>query len=117
MEDKSAKTMELTNFNERLEKALGDPVRRARIDAARAEAVTEILEFNLNELRKALDITQAELADRLGVTQPVISEFEHTDDLRLSTLNRYIEALGGKVRIIYEFDDGESKIEIRAASK
>jgi predicted transcriptional regulator len=49
---------------------------------------------DLRERRKRLDLTQAELADRAGVSQPLIARIEGSDvDPRLSTLRRIVEAL------------------------
>jgi transcriptional regulator with XRE-family HTH domain len=54
----------------------------------------------LGELRRRLDLTQAIVADRLDVTQENVSQIERGEaDVRLSTLNRYIEALGGRLEI------------------
>lgn len=49
---------------------------------------------DLRERRKELDLTQSELADRAGVSQPLIARIEGGDvDPRLSTLRRIVEAL------------------------
>jgi predicted transcriptional regulator len=58
---------------------------------------------DLRERRKELDLTQSELADRAGVSQPLIARIEGSDvDPRLSTLRSIVEALeeaeGGVVR-------------------
>ena len=41
----------------------------------------------------------------MNATQPVISKIEHDHDLFMSTLQRYVEALGGHVEILAAFDD------------
>jgi transcriptional regulator with XRE-family HTH domain len=62
----------------------------------------------LGELRRKLDLTQAVVADRLDVTQENVSQIERGEaDVRLSTLSRYVEALGGRLEIRAEFP-GES---------
>jgi predicted transcriptional regulator len=49
---------------------------------------------DLRERRTALDLTQAELADRANVSQPLIARIEGGDvDPRLSTLRRIVEAI------------------------
>ncbi|URO00281.1 helix-turn-helix transcriptional regulator [Leclercia adecarboxylata] len=54
----------------------------------------------LNQLREELNISQTELAAAMGVKQPTIAKIEQTDnDPRLSTLKRYVTALGGEVSI------------------
>jgi DNA-binding XRE family transcriptional regulator len=75
---------------------------RKQIDAnpARRKKVEEHKTAMLGELRRKLDLTQAIVADRLDVTQENVSQIERGEaDVRLSTLNRYVEALGGHLEI------------------
>ena len=44
-------------------------------------------------------MTQAELADRLGVKQAAVSKLERKTDLLVSSLTNYLEALGVDTRI------------------
>jgi transcriptional regulator with XRE-family HTH domain len=60
----------------------------------------------LAELRDRFDITQTELAGRLGTTQGGISRLERRDDLYLSTLRDYVRALGGELNLVAHFPDG-----------
>jgi transcriptional regulator with XRE-family HTH domain len=53
----------------------------------------------LDKIRKARQITQAKLAETLGVNQGEISKIEQRTDIYISTLAEYIEALGGKLDI------------------
>jgi transcriptional regulator with XRE-family HTH domain len=64
----------------------------------------------LDELRKARQMTQAKLADALGVNQGEVSKIEHRTDIYLSTLAGYVEALGGKLEIRAVFPDREMRI-------
>ena len=64
----------------------------------------------LDELRKARQMTQAKLADALGVNQGEVSKIEHRTDIYLSTLADYVEALGGKLEIRTVFPDREMRI-------
>ena len=64
----------------------------------------------LEELRKARQMTQAKLADALGVNQGEVSKIEHRTDIYLSTLADYVEALGGKLEIRAVFPDREMRI-------
>jgi transcriptional regulator with XRE-family HTH domain len=69
-----------------------DPTRRARVEEHKQEM--------LGELRRKLDLTQAVVADRLDVTQENVSQIERGEaDVRLSTLSRYVEALGGQLEV------------------
>jgi len=54
---------------------------------------------SLGELRRNLGITQTELASRLRISQSDLSKLERRVDWRLSTLRRYIAALGGDLRL------------------
>ena len=62
--------------------------------------------MGLAALRQAAELTQVELARRLGVTQAAISRMEQPHDLLLSTLNAYLQAIGGTARMIVSFADG-----------
>lgn len=59
----------------------------------------EILELTLKELRKTMDVTQADLALAADMTQSEMSRLESRADHRVSSLRRYLEALGGKIEI------------------
>ena len=72
------------------------------------KAATEILlNIRLAELRERMNLTQGDIAETLGVKQPTVSDMEKPGrDLKLSSLKRYVEASGGKVRIDIELPDG-----------
>lgn len=73
-----------------------------------AEGVRAILRENvLMQLRRRREISQQELAAALGVSQVNVSRIEHEDDLQLSTMRRFIEALGGEL-IVQARIDGET---------
>ena len=84
-----------------------DPERRRRVDAIRqrVEAEQAAYEQTLAELRRARAFTQAQLAEELGVPQSQISRIEHQAELYVSTLARYLEAMGGHLELIGVFDD------------
>ncbi|MCC5879293.1 MAG: helix-turn-helix transcriptional regulator [Idiomarina sp.] len=72
----------------------------------KAEAI--LLNIHLNEIRILMEKTQLDMATALGVKQPTIAGMEKAGkDLKLSTLKRYIEAGGGKVRVDIELPDGK----------
>ncbi|MCV5975822.1 helix-turn-helix domain-containing protein, partial [Escherichia coli] len=59
------------------------------------------------ELRDRMNLTQGEIAASLGVRQPTVSEMEKPGrDLKLSSIKRYVEASGGKLRLDVELPDG-----------
>jgi transcriptional regulator with XRE-family HTH domain len=59
----------------------------------------------LFELRHAAAVSQAELAGRLDITQSAVSKLEHADDVRVSTLRQYLDALGAELELVAVFDD------------
>jgi transcriptional regulator with XRE-family HTH domain len=81
--------------------------RRARIETKKA-ALRE--EMNLAELRRALSFTQAALAEALGVGQAEISKIENRTDVFVSTLRRFVNAMGGELEIKVVFPDREIRI-------
>lgn len=77
------------------------------VEAARAKADEMLLELRLSELRQLVDMTQAQMADAMGVKQPTVAGLEKLgQDLRLSSIKRYVEAAGGRVRLDVELPDG-----------
>jgi transcriptional regulator with XRE-family HTH domain len=83
------------------------PERRRRVDQRVRETIAAM---PLDELRRARQMTQAKLAESLGVNQGEVSKIEHRTDLYLSTLSEYVEALGGKLEIRAVFSDREVRI-------
>ncbi|MEG8087071.1 XRE family transcriptional regulator, partial [Acinetobacter baumannii] len=67
-----------------------------------------LLDINLSNLREELKISQAEIAKNLGVSQAAISKREKLGkDLKISSLQEYVEAMGGKVRLDVELPNGK----------
>jgi transcriptional regulator with XRE-family HTH domain len=64
----------------------------------------------LHELRRARALTQRDLAAMLKVNQPAVAKLEQRADVYVSSLRSYIEAVGGKLKIIAEFPEGEVSI-------
>jgi transcriptional regulator with XRE-family HTH domain len=65
----------------------------------------------LGALRRARSMTQVRLAELLQVNQGAVSKMEKRTDMYLSTLRRYIEAMGGSLDIRAVFPDGEIVLE------
>ncbi len=76
--------------------------------AARAKAVDIVAEMSLSETRKARGLNQSTVANKLNIAQSNISQMESRPDTLLSTLNQYIEALGGKLELYATFSDGQN---------
>ena len=69
----------------------------------------------LQELREKRRVSQGHVAGKLGVRQPTVSKMERGEDMNLSTLRRYVRALGGELRVTARFADGS--VEIRVANR
>ena len=69
----------------------------------------------IGELRQRRGLTQADLAAALGVRQPNISRIERQEDLFVSTLREYIEALGGELELSAVF--GQQRILLTTGHK
>jgi DNA-binding transcriptional regulator YiaG len=79
----------------------------AVVAKARKSAADMLLNIHLAELRERVKLTQGELATALGITQPTVSDMEKPGrDIKLSSLKRYVEAAGGKLRLDIELPDG-----------
>ena len=64
----------------------------------------------LYELRAARRLSQETLAEVLETSQSSISKIERRADIYVSTLRRYVEAMGGRLNIVAEFPEGTVKI-------
>jgi DNA-binding XRE family transcriptional regulator len=82
-----------------------DADRRVRIEAEANRLHTEYL--TLQELRKAKDLTQVQLAEVLGISQATVAKYERQSDLLLSTLGSYVKAMGGKLSLVVQFPGKE----------
>ena len=80
--------------------------RRQRIEARSDQTLAAI---RLAELRKQQHVSQTQLAEKMHVSQASISQLENQGDVQLSTLMRYVHALGGKLRIEVDMPDGTLK--------
>ena len=76
--------------------------RRSKIVNRAAELAT------LRDLRVAASQTQADMAQALGVRQDTISRLEQRSDMLLSTMRRYVEAMGGQLEIVATFPNRPS---------
>lgn len=71
------------------------------IEAESARLIEE--ELTLRDLRKAHALTQERMAETLHISHDGVSRIEKRSDLLISTLSSYVEAMGGKLRLIAEF--------------
>ena len=83
--------------------------RRRKVETRAAELIAE--EMSLRDLRKALGKTQVAVAKKLGMKQENVSRVEQRTDVLLSTLDGYLKALGGRLRLVAEFK-GRAPVEL-----
>ena len=83
------------------------PESRARSDALYRQLLAEM---PLQELRRALDLTQQQVVAALGIHPVAISKMEGQTDLYVSILRRFVEAMGGEWRIVARFPQGAVEI-------
>ncbi len=70
-----------------------------------------ILETGLQLMREELQLSQKKLAETMGVSQPAINQIEQRgNEVKLATLKRYIEAMGGKLSLTVELPNGGGRI-------
>lgn len=79
------------------------PERQDKIKALAEKLIAE--EKTLRQIRKAREFSQVTLAELLGMNQGDLSRFERRTDAYLSTIRRYIEAMGGSLELIATFPD------------
>lgn len=70
-------------------------------------------EVLLYEIREQLHITQEDMAAKLNTKQANISRTERRRDIKLSTLKRYIEAMGGELDIVAKFASNEVHLNLK----
>lgn len=95
---------EFTAWNDVKAKRPTTPERQA---AAKARSDREITAYRLSQIRHEMRRTQAEMGELMGVSQRRVSAIENGEISRteLATIEAYVAALGGKVRIIADFGD------------
>ncbi len=78
--------------------------------AAEVAAVQLDAEMDLAEVRRAMKLSQEELGQTLQINQGSVAKIEKRADMYVSTLRRFIEAMGGELEIVARFADHSVKI-------
>lgn len=83
------------------------PGRRDVVEAHKERMIAETRAWRLRELRSQFGLTQVELATELNVSQNRVSRIERgdLDKSQVDTLRRYVEALGGHLRLEVQVGD------------
>lgn len=66
----------------------------------------------LRDFREIQGLSQAELAERLGIQQAAVSKVERRQDLHLDTLSAIVKALGGTLELKVKFAGGEVPLRV-----
>ncbi|MDK9583199.1 helix-turn-helix domain-containing protein [Lelliottia wanjuensis] len=67
-----------------------------------------ILETGLQMMREELKLSQKAVAEIMGISQPAVTQLEQRgNELKIATLKRYIEAMGGKLSLDVELPTGK----------
>ncbi|WP_343552242.1 helix-turn-helix transcriptional regulator [Pantoea sp.] len=75
------------------------------------KAEQKIIEIRLRQLREEMELSQMQLAEKMGISQPAIAAIEaRGDEIKLSSLKKYVEALGGKLSLNVELPTGDGRI-------
>lgn len=96
-------------WSELRDKLMESPGAPEALERARAALDEEVRPY---ELRRAEALSQVEVAGRLEITQSAVSKLEHAEDVRVSTLRDYLDALGARLELVAVFDDDERRVPI-----
>jgi DNA-binding XRE family transcriptional regulator len=78
----------------------------AESDQRAQRLLAQVYAYRLAEIRKRRGLTQTEVAHRMGVSQRRVSAIEHgAEQATRTTLAAYVAALGGRLRLVAEFED------------
>jgi DNA-binding XRE family transcriptional regulator len=78
--------------------------------AAREHREAYVRGHQLAEMRTTAGVTQAELADALGVSQARISKIEHGEISGIDVVRAYVAALGGRIDVVARLGDRSWKV-------
>jgi predicted transcriptional regulator len=82
--------------------------RRVRIAKVSRKMAKEMIAFadSLADVRKAFRKTQVDVGKEMSLAQNAISQLETRKDMRISTLVKYVGALGGELDLVIRSKDG-----------
>jgi transcriptional regulator with XRE-family HTH domain len=88
----------LTHLQHQIVKNSWSEVRK-QLDIDEQVVARERVRLRLAVLREQLGKSQIELAELLGTSQPDVTQLERSEDLQLSSISKYIHALGGQLQV------------------
>ena len=104
---------------EALGRLRADPKMAREIAAMRKEWVESDRKYleNIPAIRKAAELTQSEVAEKLGMAQAGVSRLENQGDMLLSTLGKYLEAIGEHPRLVVEINGEDYELDLGALAE
>src|SRR6266849_3114752 len=94
----------MKKFSELRKQVRADPERAARVEAHKAELLAE---GSLAEVRRARQITKQDVAATLNTTMSAVSRLDHQAQLYLTTLKKYVKAVGVRLQMFAELPDAK----------
>ena len=95
---------------EHLQRAVETAGGQEAFDTAVGQMLDQARGWRLAELRKRREMTQEQVAARMGISVSRVSQIENGDVSTQDVLARYIAALGGTLKLIADFGDEQLKI-------
>ena len=86
------------------------PDDRAAVEEPRQKRALQVRAEYLTEMRKKAGMTQAEVAEVMGVSQQRSRRSKVARLRELATLADYIRALGGELKVIADFGDSWRRV-------
>ena len=80
-------------------------VGREEFEAGKEQMLAEARGWRLAEIRRRRGLTQAQVAERMGVSKSRVSQIERGRVSTREVLDRYVEALGGRLSLMADFGD------------
>ncbi len=71
--------------------------------------------LSLSDIRRLLETSQTSLAESLDVNQAAVSRLERRGDVKLSSLDAYVRAMGGRVELRVRFDEFDALVAVTPA--
>lgn len=93
-----------------LQRAVETAGGQGAFDTALGQMLDQARGWRLAELRKRRDMTQEQVAARMGISVSRVSQIENGDVSTQDVLARYIAALGGTLKLVADFGDEQLKV-------
>jgi DNA-binding transcriptional regulator YiaG len=96
-----------------------DLIRARLLDNTKAAEASQALTTQIDArvgtlagIRKAAGLTQQQLGEELSISQTEVSKIERRTNLHLTTLARFVEATGGRLRLVADYGHGQVELEV-----